>query len=505
MALAVISSLRSAPAEAQTTRFMAFGDSLTVGFGDPGVPCVGPGPTGGWTTRLRQRMNSDGLDVAVENFGLCGERTQAGLSRIDNVIARGGDIVVVYEGTNDLSSPSLSVEGIRSRLWQMVDKVLDAGQVPILVAPPPRRSGGTAENRTAFLSFTLEQDAAERGVLFVDLYDGLLAIPNLFNFYFDDLHTDGRGYDFATDVFEGPAREARRQVTLPPVPCAPDELTLCLNEGRFSVRVAWRDFEGNTGDGQAVPRTDDSGFFYFFEEENLELLIKVLDGREFNDAYWVFYGALSDVQYEITVVDTFVGPRRTYFNPEGNLASVGDTVAFPNQSQIAGLIGGSDSAVASAVPALGSTEASGAFATDAVPLPFSSVDAGAPTLQQLAKMETCVADDTTLCLGEGRFAVEVEWEDFDGNTGVGRTVPQTTDTGSFWFFDPQNLELVLKVLDGRGVNGHYWVFYGALSNVSYSVRVTDSVTGESAVYDNPIGEFGSESDVEAFLETEDES
>jgi hypothetical protein len=42
----------------------------------------------------------------------------------------------------------------------------------------------------------------------------------------------------------------------------------------------------------------------------------------------VFYGALSNVEYTITVTDTSTGKTRTYFNPSGQLASVADTAAF---------------------------------------------------------------------------------------------------------------------------------------------------------------------------------
>ena len=57
-------------------------------------------------------------------------------------------------------------------------------------------------------------------------------------------------------------------------------------------------------------------------------MIKVLDGRALNNHFWVFYGALSNVQYTIHVTDTATGTTKTYTNPSGTLASVADTQAF---------------------------------------------------------------------------------------------------------------------------------------------------------------------------------
>ena len=57
---------------------------------------------------------------------------------------------------------------------------------------------------------------------------------------------------------------------------------------------------------------------------------------------------------------------------------------------------------------------------------------------------------------------------------------------------------MLKVVDGRAFNGHYWVFSGALSDVAYTITVTDTVTGVSKTYVNPSGSLKSFSDVTAF-------
>lgn len=124
-------------------------------------------------------------------------------------------------------------------------------------------------------------------------------------------------------------------------------------------------------------------------------------------------------------------------------------------------------------------------------------DAPLPDIdERIRPRSICQGDADTLCLVDDRFEIEVTWTDFDGNTGVGTPLPQTNDTGAFYFFDEGNFELVVKVLDGRQINGKFWVFYGSLSNVQYTITVTDTITGRSKVYENPLDNFGSVGDTE---------
>jgi hypothetical protein len=142
--------------------------------------------------------------------------------------------------------------------------------------------------------------------------------------------------------------------------------------------------------------------------------------------------------------------------------------------------------------------ASGIYALPTDPLPISQDGSGFGVFGQRFTLPTCGPAAGQLCLG-GRFRVGVQFTDpRNGQTSAGTPVPITGDTGAFWFFDPSNLELVIKVLDGRAVNGHFWVFYGALSDVGYTITVTDTVTGSSRTYHNDPHHLASRSDVTAF-------
>jgi len=101
----------------------------------------------------------------------------------------------------------------------------------------------------------------------------------------------------------------------------------------------------------------------------------------------------------------------------------------------------------------------------------------------------CDTGEGALCLGDGQFQVEVEWRNFQGMSGQGQAVPLAGDTsGFFWFFAPDNLEMLVKVLDGCENNQHFWVFAAAATNVEYTLRVTDVINGVEKTWHNPLGE-----------------
>lgn len=122
--------------------------------------------------------------------------------------------------------------------------------------------------------------------------------------------------------------------------------------------------------------------------------------------------------------------------------------------------------------------------------PTGGVALGSPSRAtvHIADDEPCIASDTVNCLGDGRFRVTVTWRDFDDEAGDGHHVAAASDDSTLlWFFDEANWEMLVKVIDGCGFNQHFWVFAAATTNVEYTLRVTDTLTGEVASYTNPLG------------------
>ena len=86
------------------------------------------------------------------------------------------------------------------------------------------------------------------------------------------------------------------------------------------------------------------------------------------------------------------------------------------------------------------------------------------------------AEEHQLLLHGGRFRVTVTWRNYQGETGTGRAAPNpTSDSGIFTFFGAKNWEVLVKVLDGCAINGHFWVFAAAATDVEYTLRVEDLV------------------------------
>jgi hypothetical protein len=111
--------------------------------------------------------------------------------------------------------------------------------------------------------------------------------------------------------------------------CANDASTLCLNGGRFKVQAVFRTPSQSTSQAAtAYGITSDTGAFSFFSPNNLELLVKVVDGRPVNGRFWVFIGSTTNVEYTVTVTDTSNNAVKTYTNPQGNLGTIVDLQSF---------------------------------------------------------------------------------------------------------------------------------------------------------------------------------
>lgn len=225
--------------------------------------------------------------------------------------------------------------------------------------------------------------------------------------------------------------------------CKPGSTNLCLLDKRFRVELFWENQYNNTqGVGSAVPRTDAAGFFTFGDPSNIELMVKLLD---FGDTIKVFYGQLTNLKFSLIVTDTANGTAKVYTNTAKECGAI-DQSAFSSARSF--------------------------LAVGTAPAPAAAA---------------CKKDKNTLCLLNNRFQFRVDWRNpGNGTSGVGGAVPISGVTGAFYFTDSSNLELMAKVIDyGDRID----IFYGTLSDLEYTITVTDTKTGSVKTYHNPAGNY----------------
>ena len=273
-------------------------------------------------------------------------------------------------------------------------------------------------------------------------------------------HWPSPGFYRATLTVEGAGVESTASRTFrvdaaePAGICAPGPKTACLQDSRYEVTVDWQHPDGELNAARVVRAgTNDSGLFSFFDGDNWEMLVKVLNGCSINGHYWVYAASATDLGYTIRVTDTAAGETREFHNETGQTAWA---VVEPE-----------------------------AFSSDCEP---PSARTGWSAL----------AGGKTLLLDDGRFEAEIEWSSAE-DRGVARTVRRgTEDSGLFWFFDPGNWEVLVKVLDGCGVNGHYWVYTASATSLPFEMSITDTETGEVYHYAKGPDELSALADPAAF-------
>lgn len=83
------------------------------------------------------------------------------------------------------------------------------------------------------------------------------------------------------------------------------------------------------------------------------------------------------------------------------------------------------------------------------------------------------AADPFLRFPGARLSVKVDWKNpRDGTQGTGKPIVLTPESGYFYFFDWKNVELTVKLLDGRPVNGHWWLFIASMTTLEVKIEVT---------------------------------
>lgn len=299
--------------------------------------------------------------------------------------------------------------------------------------------------------------------------------------------------------------------------CRPSSDQACLSERRFRVRANYSTPAVSRGPATRLETFglgDSGSLFYFFDSGNPELLVKVVNGCWLNDHWWVFGSAATDLRYEVTVADLASADASLSYAHHGRGVIAGtngystgagviaDTMALPCGGSSAGASaerGAGKPAPPAAVPEPasvpsleGGRERSGvAVRAEAHIEVRSGAAAGHRAWRVRARNGSshptatdydCRRNDQSPCLKNWRFGVQSRFKDAGspyGRLSWASTLPIAGlgDSASlFHFFDSTNPELLVKVVDGCAINGHWWVFGSAATDLEYRVIVNDWAT-----------------------------
>jgi streptogramin lyase len=276
--------------------------------------------------------------------------------------------------------------------------------------------------------------------------------------------------------------------------CAASSTTLCIDDQpgdkRWMVAASFHSSEdgGVSGTGTAIQLQNlgvtQGGLFWFFDFDNPEMLVKVLNACAVNQSFWVFYAATTNVAFTLTVTDTKTGRSKQYQNADLTAAlPVQDVSAFACTA-------GTDFEPG---PRLGSDAAPPAPPAAAATAPVAPAAAAAEIAPAAAIPSVgCTVSSTALCI-DNRFRITTTYKTAQdgGKSGSGQAISLASDSvsqgGLFWFFSATNPEMLVKVLDGCAVNNRYWVFYAATTDVGFTVTVTDNSNNHQVTFTNKDG------------------
>ena len=264
--------------------------------------------------------------------------------------------------------------------------------------------------------------------------------------------------------------------------CRPSRSRACLNERRFDVSARYSTQSVSRAPAKRLETLglgDSGALFYFFGRDNPEMLLKVVNGCWLNDHWWVFGSAATDLVYEVAIDDLADGGGTVEYRHNGggvivadNGYSTGsgvisDTRAFPCGQSAAALANEQRPADGPAVVVPALEYAAAARVAGAGQETGNTIDYG------------CLPNSSTSCLNNWRFQIRAsafyaarratQAKKVEGY-GLGNSA------SLLYFFGRDNPEMLVKVVNGCAINGHWWVFGSAATDLEYQVSVRDYAT-----------------------------
>lgn len=197
------------------TRILCFGDSITLGVGDP---------DGGWTQRLSRALENIYIDEfgnrrhQVYNLGINGDDSSALLRRIEHEIESRKQkdmLIIIAIGTNDSlyfqeSNNQIDPDAFGENLNQLInisrqytDKLIILGTIPCIeskMQPMPwsMTKKCYSNQRLSVFNKVSKQISEKNSVIFEDLFSAFKQLSPE-NYLHDGLHPNQVGHQYICD------------------------------------------------------------------------------------------------------------------------------------------------------------------------------------------------------------------------------------------------------------------------------------------------------------------
>jgi len=173
----------SVGADGKSRHIVAFGDSLTAGYGLP--------PGSDFATRLGLQLKAHGHNIRMTNAGVSGDTTSGGLARFDWAVPENTDAVILELGAND------GLRGIDpKRARRNLDTILSrlaSRQIPVLLTGMHAPANWGEDYKTAFDGMFAELAQKHGAVFYPFFLEGVIERPDLK--LPDGLHPNAKGVD----------------------------------------------------------------------------------------------------------------------------------------------------------------------------------------------------------------------------------------------------------------------------------------------------------------------
>jgi acyl-CoA thioesterase-1 len=177
----------AAAAEPRPVKIVAFGDSLTAGYGLPTADA--------FPTKLARALEAKGIHAQVVNAGVSGDTATGGLARLEWSLPSDTDAVILELGAND-ALRGIDPEVTKKALTGILSRLKERG-VPVLLcgmyAPPNMGKDFGAAYRHMYPELARSYDA----ILYPFFLDTVAGIADLNQS--DGIHPTARGVDLIVE------------------------------------------------------------------------------------------------------------------------------------------------------------------------------------------------------------------------------------------------------------------------------------------------------------------